>query len=208
MDDPADPHPDRPQDIRVTHTRSTIREACLELLEAHDARSITISQLCKQAGISRGTFYQHHCGLEDVYADIVRQELARTAKDLDEFEGTPGHDPLERLVTFVHARGTGPVVMISNQQLASRVRPIVEQWLTERISLASYGTALEDLDTERRARAYFVAGGLATVLGRQARAATATASTTAMTDLLRASMRTVLHPHMSTTTLRQYPPRV
>ena len=43
---------------------------------------------------------------------------------------------------------------------------------------------------------------------RRARAATATASTTEMTDLLRTSMRTVLHPHVSTTTLRQYPHRV
>ncbi len=43
---------------------------------------------------------------------------------------------------------------------------------------------------------------------RRARAATATASTTEMTDLLRTSMRTVLHPHVSPTTLRQYPPRV
>lgn len=43
---------------------------------------------------------------------------------------------------------------------------------------------------------------------RRARAATATASTTEMTDLLRTSMRTALHPHVSTTTLRQYPHRV
>lgn len=43
---------------------------------------------------------------------------------------------------------------------------------------------------------------------RRAGAATATASTTEMTDLLRASVRTVLHPHVSPNTLRQYPHRV
>ncbi|CAL8900160.1 TetR/AcrR family transcriptional regulator [Kocuria varians] len=195
MDDTApDPSPERPADIRVAHTRRAIREACLQLLDTQDVRSLTVSQLCKEAGVSRASFYQHYTGLDDVYADIVRQELARTAKDLEASEDTPGHDPLERLVSYVHARGTGPVVMITNPVLATRVRPLVEQWLTERIARASYAAELADLDTDRRARAYFVAGGLTTLLGRQARGATASASPAEITRLIRASMRTVLHP--------------
>ncbi|MDO4917988.1 TetR/AcrR family transcriptional regulator [Kocuria sp.] len=163
----ADPPQHPPLDVRVAHTLSAVRAAAVELLEAQDARSITISQLCKKAAISRPTFYQHYSGLEDVYADIVRHELTRIAQEFDAYDTAPGQDALERLLSFVHTHGMGNITMVGNRQLASRVRPIVELWLARRVARAAYGTELDTLDTDRWTRTHFAAGGLMTVLRLQ-----------------------------------------
>ena len=61
MNAAADQSPRTPStDVRVLHTLAAVRSAFLELLEVRDARSISISQLCKKASISRPTFYQHY----------------------------------------------------------------------------------------------------------------------------------------------------
>ncbi|RKQ35085.1 TetR/AcrR family transcriptional regulator [Kocuria tytonis] len=180
-------------DVRVAHTLTAVRTACLELLEVQNARDITISQLCKKAAISRPTFYQHYAGLDDVYADIVRQELSRTAHELESFDRTPGQNPLERLLSFVHAHGVGALATVGNRQLASRARPIVELWLAERVARAAFDADLDDLDAPLRTQTYFAAGGLVTVLTQQAKASSGDgASTEDMAHILRSVMRAVL----------------
>ena len=182
-----------PLDVRVAHTLAAVRAAALELLEAQDARSITISQLCKKASISRPTFYQHYSGLDDVYADIVRQELSRTAREFENFEGSGIEKPLERLIAFVHTHGMGNLATVGNRQLASRVRPIVELWLAERVARAAFNAELDALDPEQWMRTYFVAGGLMTVLRQQAADSPASGvGTEEMARSLQRTMSTVL----------------
>lgn len=194
MDAPADDTPQGPPvDVRVAHTLNAVRTACLQLLEVQDARSITISQLCKKAAISRPTFYQHYSGLDDVYADIVKQELSHTAREFETFEGSGIEKPLERLIDFVHTHGMGDLATVGNRQLASRVRPIVELWLAERVAQAAFDTGLDDLDPDQWLRTYFVAGGLMTVLRQQAADSPASAvGTQEMAHALQRTMRTVL----------------
>ena len=62
----------------------------------------------------------------------------------------------------------GNLATVGNRQLASRVRPIVELWLAERVARAAFDTGLDDLDPDQWLRTYFVAGGLMTVLRQQA----------------------------------------
>ena len=182
-----------PLDVRVAHTLAAVRTAALELLEAQDARSITISQLCKKASISRPTFYQHYSGLDDVYADIVRQELSRTAREFESFEEAGSGRPLERLITFVHANGPGDLATVGHRQLASRVQPIVERWLAERVARAAFDTELEALDPDQWMRTCFVAGGLMAVLRQQASDSPAsTVGAEEMAQTLQRTMSTVL----------------
>ncbi|MFS9157871.1 TetR/AcrR family transcriptional regulator [Streptococcus gordonii] len=62
---------------RKTSTKEDIKEALIQLLSEEKFENISISKLCKRAGINRGTFYLHY---EDKYqmidslkSDIISQ---------------------------------------------------------------------------------------------------------------------------------------
>lgn len=59
---------------RRRETLETIKKAFVELIQEQDLNQISISMLCKRAGINRTTFYACYDGLYDV-ADSLRKEL-------------------------------------------------------------------------------------------------------------------------------------
>lgn len=67
-------------DHRTRVTRTMIRKAFLELLREKPIQSISIKELCAQAGINRGTFYTHY---EDIY-DLLHQIEADMVADVEQ----------------------------------------------------------------------------------------------------------------------------
>ena len=61
-------------DRRTRVTRLLIRRAFTELLRRKPIQSITVKELCEEAGINRGTFYAHYT---DIYAlrDAIEEEM-------------------------------------------------------------------------------------------------------------------------------------
>lgn len=57
------------QESRYFRTAMTIDEAFLEILETKDMAYITVTELCKKAGVNRSTFYLHYENLSDVLAE-------------------------------------------------------------------------------------------------------------------------------------------
>lgn len=57
-------------DIRVRNTMAAVRKSLIDLMGDQKFEDITISMLCKNAGISRKTFYMHYSSLDDVITDI------------------------------------------------------------------------------------------------------------------------------------------
>ena len=49
----------RKQDRRTRYTRQTIKDTFLELLKQKSFTKITVTEICKNAEINRGTFYLH-----------------------------------------------------------------------------------------------------------------------------------------------------
>lgn len=68
-------------DRRARHTRSAIKEAFYNLLARHPFSQISVTSLCAQAIIGRGTFYLHY---EDKYA--LARELIDEALDASEID--------------------------------------------------------------------------------------------------------------------------
>lgn len=64
---------------RVTVTKRMLREGLLRLLEEKELNKITITELCKEAGINRITFYRHYETPRDVLLDL-EEELKRELK--------------------------------------------------------------------------------------------------------------------------------
>ncbi len=57
-------------DKRKVKTKQKIQEALLRLLENYSFEKISISALCKEAKINRGTFYLHYKEVHDVFNEI------------------------------------------------------------------------------------------------------------------------------------------
>ncbi|EGP66537.1 transcriptional regulator, TetR family [Streptococcus sp. oral taxon 056 str. F0418] len=62
---------------RKTSTKEDIKEALIQLLSEEKFENISISKLCKRAGINRGTFYLHYEDkfqmINSIKRDIVSQ---------------------------------------------------------------------------------------------------------------------------------------
>lgn len=68
------------QDPRTVQTKALIKQTLLDMLKKTAFDKITVSELCKIAGINRGTFYLHYCdlraALEEQEEETLREELS------------------------------------------------------------------------------------------------------------------------------------
>ena len=71
---------------RKTSTKEDIKEALIQLLSEEKFENISISKLCKRAGINRGTFYLHY---EDKYQmiDSLKSDILSQLYSFFEEEG-------------------------------------------------------------------------------------------------------------------------
>ena len=64
-----------PEEPRTARTRQALQTGLWELLRDHELADISVSELCRQAGVHRTTFYGHHRNIFDfaasVYAGLV-----------------------------------------------------------------------------------------------------------------------------------------
>lgn len=63
-------------DRQNVDTRSRVHGALLDLIQTFRYNDITVSGLCKRAGISRGTFYLHYGCLDDALKDLTDDILS------------------------------------------------------------------------------------------------------------------------------------
>lgn len=64
------------EDLRYVRTEAAMRSAFMELVGEGPVGSITASEVCRRAGISRNAFYLHHSGVNELYAAMVDELLA------------------------------------------------------------------------------------------------------------------------------------
>ena len=65
----------RENDLRVVQTRRALREALLALLKTQTLETVSVSALCREAGVSRGAFYLHFKDVRALFDEQVRQLL-------------------------------------------------------------------------------------------------------------------------------------
>ena len=66
------------KDLRVIKTKANLYEALVHLLQIKTIDKISISELCKEANINRGTFYLHYADISmlfDDYFQTVTEDL-------------------------------------------------------------------------------------------------------------------------------------
>ena len=65
---------------RTVITKTAIKEGMLELLSQSDFNYITVSALCREAGVGRATFYTHYTGLTDVIDELADDAIQATKR--------------------------------------------------------------------------------------------------------------------------------
>ncbi|GIP16014.1 TetR family transcriptional regulator [Paenibacillus montaniterrae] len=62
-------------DLRVIKTKSALHKALLVLLKNNALEEISVSALCREAGVNRGTFYLHYKEVSALFDEHLRQLL-------------------------------------------------------------------------------------------------------------------------------------
>ena len=68
---------------QIARTREWIETALIALAHEGRYRKITISELCRKAGIGRPTFYRHFSGIDDVMTSITERAFDELRAKLD-----------------------------------------------------------------------------------------------------------------------------
>jgi len=66
-------------------SEASIKGALLRLLsKGHDLNSISVKELAKEAGLTRGTFYNHYDGVDDVIKSLENDFIGKLGSSLEE----------------------------------------------------------------------------------------------------------------------------
>ena len=96
----------------ATRTEGAVKEALLALLAKKQLADITVSELSREAHVSRSTFYEHFGNPADVYDAIVRDYASDTLPLMSQITCSAGFKPKGRpFCSLVREAGAyGPVV--------------------------------------------------------------------------------------------------
>ena len=80
-------------DRRILRTRELIRSTMCELLQQTPASRISVTELCRKAGINRNTFYCHYQTTRDILTEMENEIMALVEDALGD-----AHDSLEAII--------------------------------------------------------------------------------------------------------------
>lgn len=67
-------------------SRALLRQAYLELIKTKKSDQITVTELVREAGLNRATFYAHYTCIRDIVEEMQQDVLEKLEKVLKEFE--------------------------------------------------------------------------------------------------------------------------
>ena len=78
-------------DRRTIYTKQAIKDAFLRVKRTKEYATITVTDICREAEISRGTFYAHFSNIAEVL-DALLDDVLANMDYLREYLSTPEHD--------------------------------------------------------------------------------------------------------------------
>lgn len=128
-------------DRRVLYTKRAIRESFLELLDKKPIEKISVTEICRLAGINRGTFYTHYSDAYDL-RDSIEAEMVAIIRDSFGDIKKNGH-LLSPTATFELVRENRDVFAIlsspycDDHMLSDFIRQYVDYYINEHAALIS-----------------------------------------------------------------------
>jgi AcrR family transcriptional regulator len=112
-------------------TLPRIRAGALELFSHYQYDTVSVAQICREAGVSNGAFYRYYSDKQAIFKDLLEEFLESFGRDL---EGIVGDNRSERLRNFIDVvsgaarRYAGQVTMFREGQYR---QPVYERRLRE-----------------------------------------------------------------------------
>lgn len=98
---------------RAQYTRRQLKDALIRLLEHNSLAAITVTELCQEADVNRGTFYLHYVSPAELFADIER-DLVKEVQPLIH-TGTANIDQwLPPILEVIQSQETATLIIIRN----------------------------------------------------------------------------------------------
>ena len=92
-----------PNNRRRKASRERLEQVFIELLQTRELDEITVSEICKQAGLNRTTFYANYADLYAL-ADAIRDRLEDAVSELYREERTESFNSNNYLKLFRHIK--------------------------------------------------------------------------------------------------------
>lgn len=180
-------------DVRVAQSRRLLKAALRDLMLAEELETISISRLCKAAGVSRPTFYQHFGTVDDVLAAVVRDRLSEERRKLR--EDPEVGDALARSLAYIQEHREELALTLDSRRSVPRARQATIGWLRDTVALARYGSPFDRVPRTEQAQAIFAVGGLVAIFEDQLSGGhTANLDAEELSRIVRETMATVLQP--------------
>ena len=104
----------------ATKTDSAVKGALLRLLKSKKLADVTVSELAREAGISRSTLYQHYGNPADVYDALVAEFAAQLSPMVDQIACSDSPRPTkEPFCALVRDEGPMSVVVEDDRFLSA-----------------------------------------------------------------------------------------
>ncbi|MDR0862598.1 MAG: TetR/AcrR family transcriptional regulator [Oscillospiraceae bacterium] len=153
------------EDLRIIKTRKALSDALLALLRRCSFNKITVHDLCAEAMVSRSAFYTHY---GDKYA-LLRQWLADIRRDLAERSRAMPDEQFESSLCETFMRNSKVCANLLGGA-DGELCELLAEYLPPNIRLTARETESGQMGARHRALSDFLAGGLFSLLLRQARA--------------------------------------
>lgn len=88
---------------RKRESMQKIEQVLVEFLQTKELNQISVSDICKKAGLNRSTFYANYIDIYDL-ADTIRKKLEDEVSELYKDEITEGFNSNNYLVLFQHIK--------------------------------------------------------------------------------------------------------
>ena len=140
---------------RVTLTKRMLREGLLRLLEKKPIEKVSVTELCREAGINRATFYAHYTCVQDVLKEMGQQIMADLAAVQSRYAGAGFYPNAQRMCQYLSENADAVRVLLRNysgQELVQVFNDTYEQLLRE--------SAAQNLDVDNvKLVTSYLAGG-------------------------------------------------
>lgn len=154
-------------DPRIAQTRRAFKTALYDAAAPEWNWKVSVSELCKRAGVSRPTFYQHFAAVDDVYTELLRDRLVDLVSSGEWRRGADGprSGALVALFEDLCAEPGFYEPILGETEVFGNARRSFIRWVAGRLSETYFDAPYEALAAERRQRVMFIAGGAVVTMG-------------------------------------------
>lgn len=137
-----DPHQETSKIIsKKTPTKERLLYSALELFSAHWYETVSVAEICRNAGLSNGIFYRYYKGKEDTFKELLEMYLEKIRECLKRVEGESAEERLDNFFETVYSFG-------------STHKDLLSVYREGQYRFPAYEKRLRDIYTEAASRAW------------------------------------------------------